>query len=88
MSSAAPDSSRIAVAVPELGAGEQTVRFLQWLVDVGSPVCSGDRVAEVLVSGIVFHVAAPADGVLVEIETASRTGISPHDVLGWIEPEG
>ena len=87
MSSAVPETSRVAITVPDVGAGEQTVRFLQWLVDVGSPVHRGDRVAEVLVTGIVFHVPAPVDGVLAEIETSARTSLSTGDVLGWIEPE-
>ena len=87
MSSAEPERSRVAIAVPDVGAGEQTIRFLQWLVDVGSPVHSGDRLAEVLVTGIVFHVPAPVDGVLAEIRTSARTSLSAGEVLGWIEPE-
>lgn len=87
MSSAECETPRVPIAVPDVGAVEQTVRFLQWLVDIGSPVHCGDRVAEVLVAGIVFHIPAPVDGVLAEIETSARTGLSTGDVLGWIEPE-
>ena len=87
MSSAGCEPSRVAVVVPELGAGEQPIQFLQWVVDVGSTVHAGDRVAEILVTGIVFHVAVPVDGVLSAIEVSSRSTLNAGDVLGWIETE-
>lgn len=52
------------IILPDLGAGDQPIRLAQWLVESGDTVVQGDRVAEVLVGGVLFHVASPADGVV------------------------
>jgi len=82
-----PDARRVPVPVPPLGAGDQEILLNQWLVDPGAPVSEGDRVAEVLVAGIVFHIAATADGTLDGIEVGSRHKVAEGDVLAWIVPD-
>lgn len=85
MSSSPNSSALVPVIVPELDSRSRPVQLVQWLVDPGAAVLEGDRIAELLVAGVVFHLASPADGVIsgVAIRAHSRVGIG--DVLGWIE---
>ena len=85
MSSSPNSSSRVPVTVPELDSRTRSIQLVQWLVDPGASVHEGDRIAELLVAGVVFHLASPADGVIsgVAIRAHSRVGIG--DVLGWID---
>lgn len=76
-----------AIVLPELGAGGEMIRLSGWLVEPGDTVVVGDRVAEVLVRGITFDVAAPETGVLTAIRTPLDAVVAPGDVLGWIETE-
>jgi 2-oxoglutarate dehydrogenase E2 component (dihydrolipoamide succinyltransferase) len=71
--------------VPDLKAGSAPIRVVQWLVDPGTHVLAGDRVVEVVASGVVFHVEAPAEGVLAEIERAGRAEVGVGEVVGWVE---
>jgi pyruvate/2-oxoglutarate dehydrogenase complex dihydrolipoamide acyltransferase (E2) component len=70
--------------VPELKAGAP-IRVVQWLVDPGTHVLAGDRVVELIASGIVFHVESPAEGVLEEIARGGRAEVGVGEVLGWVE---
>jgi len=74
-----------AIALPELGVGDEPVRVSCWLVETGDAVTEGERVVEVLVRGMTFDVAAPVSGVVGRIERPSDAVTSTHDVLGWIE---
>ena len=85
MSSAGSDAARVPVVVPDLQAGGAPIRVVQWLVDAGTQVYSGDRVVELVANGIVFHVEAPAEGVLSEIERGGRAEVGVGQVLGWVE---
>ena len=75
-----------AITLPELGAGDAPIRVSAWLVDEGESVEQGESVVEVLIPGITYDVAAPADGVLERIEKQIGAEISPGDILGWLEP--
>jgi len=71
------------VAVPELGCG--TVQVVQWLVSPGTVVAAGDRLAELLAGGVLFHLAADVDGVLVEVCRDRGAAASTGETLAWIE---
>jgi pyruvate/2-oxoglutarate dehydrogenase complex dihydrolipoamide acyltransferase (E2) component len=75
------------VILPDLGT-ETEIRVSSWLVDLGDRVEAGDRVAEVLMRGITFDVAATAAGVLTGIAKPLDAVVRPGDTLGWIEPHG
>lgn len=74
----------VPVRLPELGADEP-VRISCWLVEAGDAVDAGDRLVELLVSGMTFDVPAPAAGVLQRIEKGFDAVVQTGDVLGWIE---
>jgi pyruvate/2-oxoglutarate dehydrogenase complex dihydrolipoamide acyltransferase (E2) component len=57
-----------------------------WYVQVGERVFEGDRVAEVLIPGATFDVAAPATGILVERAVSSNEILAAGQSLGAIEP--
>jgi len=61
------------VRCPDLG--DAPIVINQWLVDSGSDVLAGDRIAELISSGVVVHLAAPVSGVLL-IEAIR--GEQPH----------
>lgn len=85
--SSSPDSAPLTpVVVPDLGARSQPVQLVQWLVDPESRVHAGDRIAELLVAGVVFHLPAPADGVLTTIRIRAHSPVKVGDVLGGIDP--
>ena len=75
------------IVLPNLGAQEHQIRLVQWLVDTGDRVLEGDRVAEVLVGGVLFHVAAPAEGVVQRTIESEGTPLDSHAQLGFIESE-
>jgi pyruvate/2-oxoglutarate dehydrogenase complex dihydrolipoamide acyltransferase (E2) component len=74
----------VPVVVPELKAGAP-IRVVQWLVDPGTHVLAGDRVVEVVASGFLFHVEAPAEGVLSDVVRGGRAEVGVGEVLGWVE---
>jgi len=74
-----------AIVVPELGAGEQTVRVSGWLVEPGEQVILGDRLAELLVKGVTFDVSATTSGVLRSIERPVSCEVHAGETLGWLE---
>lgn len=78
-------SRRTPIALPELGTPRIT--FSLWYVRPGDRVVEGDRVAEVLIPGATFDVAAPATGQLTERIALSSDPLIPGQVLGWIESD-
>ncbi len=75
------------IILPNLGAGDQEIRLVQWLVESGDNVIEGDRVAEVLVGGILFHVSSPADGVLSRTIDTEDALLAPSATLGFVETQ-
>jgi pyruvate/2-oxoglutarate dehydrogenase complex dihydrolipoamide acyltransferase (E2) component len=69
--------------VPDLGSSRAT--FSLWHVRVGDRVTAGDRVAEVLIPGAVFDVAAPVSGALAERAVQPNDPLTPGQVIGEIE---
>ena len=83
---------RVSLLLPDLGVGDESVRVSGWLVDRGDLVIEGDRVAEVMISGVTFDVEAAQSGQLIEITKSVDATVSRGDVLGWLnspddEPE-
>ena len=76
---------RVPIVLPELGS--ERVRLSLWYVRAGDRVFEGDRVAEVLIPGATFDVAAPATGVLAERFAAPNDLLAPGHTLGAIEAE-
>ena len=74
------------IMMPELHAGDQTVRVSAWLAELDEAVIAGDAMVEVLVKGITFDVEAPASGTLRRIDRFEHDAVAAEDVLGWIEP--
>jgi biotin carboxyl carrier protein len=77
------ESRGVPITVPELGSPRAT--FSLWHVQVGDRVTEGDRVAEVLIPGAVFDVAAPATGVLATRTVQPGDALAAGQVLGEIE---
>lgn len=59
----------------------------QWLVSTGDEVYAGERLAEIVLPGILVSVAAPCSGRLIEIVAGPTATVRPGQVLGRIEPE-
>jgi pyruvate/2-oxoglutarate dehydrogenase complex dihydrolipoamide acyltransferase (E2) component len=85
VSSAGSESARAAIVVPDVQSGGLPIRFVQWLVEPETYIHAGDRVAELLVSGVLFHVESPADGTFVEPGQSTRAEVSVGEVLGWVD---
>lgn len=83
----APDERRIAVTVPELGVGNETLRISAWLVEPGQTVVAGDHLAEVLIPGITYEIAASHTGELAQIVRYADSVVSTGDIIGWISVE-
>ena len=75
----------VPITLPDLGA--DSVVFSLWHVGPGERVYEGDRVAEVLIPGVVFDVPAPATGVVREQVTRPRDRLIAGQVLGTIDPD-
>ena len=86
-------TKEIPIITPEIGAEEQAVRLSCWLVDVGDPVNSGDRIVELVLNGITFDISAEVSGILSQIDVYADSEVQPGLKLGEIEisssdPEG
>lgn len=78
------DTTRVPILLPDLGAEGQTVRLAQWLVKSGDHVLEHDRVVEVLLGGVLFHVQSPAEGAVHCIIETEGTPLHPGDILGTV----
>ncbi len=78
------EAGRIPIVLPDLGAEGESVRFAQWLVCNGGHVLQHDRVAEVLVGGILFHVTSPAEGAVQHLVEQEGQHLGTGDRLGFV----
>lgn len=76
---------RVPVRLPDLGVASAT--FGLWLVETGERVYEGDRLAEVLLTGVTVDVASPATGTLAERAAYPRDLLAPGQILGYVEAE-
>lgn len=70
--------------VPDLGEIHAGLRVAQWLCEPGSPVAPGDRLLELLVDGVLVHIACECEGILSRIEQPSGSAVHVGTVLAWI----
>lgn len=75
----------VPIQLPEIGAGDQTIRVSTWFVTIGDTVLEGDRLVEVAIPGATFDVSAPCAGEVVSIATQEGTVITAGEMLGTIE---
>lgn len=78
---------RVPIVVPEVGPGNESLMICSWLFDVGDLVVSGDSVAEILIPGVVFEIAAESSGRLVEITRPMEAKVTIGDIIGWLDDE-
>lgn len=76
---------RVCLSLPDLGVGDETVRVSGWLVDRGDLIIKGDRVVEVMISGVTFDVESSQSGRLLEITRSVDSVVSCGEVLGWMD---
>ena len=76
----------IPIYVPDLGQDDQPANVCTWLVEPGDAVEEGDRLAEIVLPGIVFHVSASAAGTFVRRERPQGATVFRGDCLGFISP--
>ena len=74
----------VPITLPDLGGQAE---FSLWHVGPGEHVYEGDRVAEVVLPGVVFDVAAAATGVIRERFARPRDRLAAGQVLGTIDPD-
>ena len=73
------------IQLPDLGVGDEPIRVSLWLVEPGDSVEAGDRIVELLVSGLTFDVPAPVAGTLRQALAVQDEVVSPGAILGWID---
>jgi pyruvate/2-oxoglutarate dehydrogenase complex dihydrolipoamide acyltransferase (E2) component len=76
---------KVPIVLPDLGS--PAARLSLWYVRPGEAVYEGDRVAEVLIPGVVFDVAAPASGVLRDRLALPGDALTAGQELGTIEAD-
>lgn len=65
-----------------LSVAGETICFGTWFVEIGDHVREGERLAEVLIPGVVIDVLSPANGTLTEKTAMPRHRLKRGDVLG------
>ena len=80
------DGRKVPLRVPWLGS-EKPITFVTWLVPNGSFVIPGERVAEVLSDGVLFHIEATQGGFLMAQEVRSGMLIIGGQKLATIQVE-
>ncbi|WP_197443497.1 lipoyl domain-containing protein [Maioricimonas rarisocia] len=78
---------RKTVDLPDLGAGDVPVRLVQWLVEPGAPLAVGERMAEVVVGGVLFHVESQISGMILEHLVERDALLSAGQPLCVVEPD-
>lgn len=73
------------IVVPDLGSAGHELRISAWFAELGDRIEPGDRLFEVLISGITCDVAAEHSGRLARIEKDLDAIVAPGVVVGWIE---
>lgn len=73
----------VPVRVPDLGT-DAGIRLVAWLVDEGEPVMEGDRIAELLITGLVVHVPAGGTGRMGPHRVPVGAAIAYGDEIGSI----
>ncbi len=75
----------VPILLPDLGT--ETCQLSLWHVQPGERVREGERIAEVLIPGIVIDIAAPVTGRLIKKLALPHDTLTTQSVLGLIEPQ-
>ena len=76
---------RLPLRVPQLGGSlDLEIRIAGWLVEQGEMIRQGDRLVELLLPGVVYHVHSPATGYLQNQIPPAGTIVHAGDLLGQI----
>lgn len=75
------------VTVPELGAQGEPIWLVNWLVPTGSSVIRGERIAELLVDSVLFHLEADCNGQLLRYCVPTGRQVVTGEVLAEIQLE-
>ena len=86
MTSIPSDAGLLPVTVPELDDRSQPLLLVQWLVDPVAQLRAGDRIAELLIAGVVFHLASPMDGVLQRTTASAHSRVQIGQVVALVLP--
>lgn len=77
----------IPISLPDVLSADEDIVFGQWLVEEGTAVMVGERVAEVLSAGVLVYVAAPAEGTLIRANIMPGSPLTITSTLGVIRSE-
>ncbi len=80
-------SKQVEIVAPSVLSPDDSATLQQWLVSLGDEVYAGERIAEIVVPGILVSVAAPCSGRLIEIMTGPLGQVLQGQVLGRIQPD-
>lgn len=75
----------VSVIVPDLGVAGRPVRFVGWLVPHRAHLIPGERIAELVVEGMDFHLEADVEGMLIERTAAPGDILNAGVVIGRIQ---
>lgn len=78
---------RTPIVLPAWGDCRERAGVSQWLVELHDRVSRGERVVELLVSGVTFDLEAPCDGRLSLPLAHHAEPLLPGQVVGWIESD-
>ncbi|MCA8998606.1 MAG: lipoyl domain-containing protein [Planctomycetaceae bacterium] len=70
--------------IPDLGT-VQPIRLVNWLVRSGAQVIPGERLAELLTDGVVFHLESPVAGKFKSPRATPGQIVAPGDRVAMIE---
>ena len=73
--------------MPDLATTDSAIKILNWLIEVGSPVCRGQAVIEVETDKATMEVEATVNGTLVEKKCDPETDVDVGQVIAIIEIE-
>ena len=72
--------------VPNLHSGGAPIKLMNWTTPVGSQVITGERIAELLIDSVLFHLEADNDGTLKRYLVPSGATVVEDQSIAEIEP--
>lgn len=75
------------VVVPKLGVDRQPITLVNWLVSPGSSIIAGERIAELLVDSILFHLESEYDGKLERLLVPTGSQVKAGEAIAEIFSE-
>ncbi len=75
------------VVVPNLGVDQRAATLTNWLVAPGSSIIAGERIAELLVDSILFHLESEFDGKLERLLAPTGAQVKAGEPIAEISHE-